>query len=90
MRSAIEAGKRQPPLDLRYLKNEEICKDQTGDSVRARVITFLEQVYNSQAETLPDTRDDAADEALGVFVQDHALKEALEGMPSVDIPKSAQ
>ena len=62
-------------MDLRYLKTAALCKDQTGDSVRARVITFLEQVYNSQAETLPDTRDDAADESLGVFVRDYALKD---------------
>ena len=75
MRNAIEAGKRQPPVDLRGLKSEAICKDQSGDSVRARVITFLEQVYNSQAETLPDTRDDAADESFGVFVRDFAWKD---------------
>eukprot|EP00435_Cladocopium_sp_Y103_P026856 s1526_g6.t1 len=69
------AGQRQPPVDLRYLKSDATCKDQSGDSVRARVITFLEQVYNSQAETLPDTRDDAADESLGVFVRDYTLEE---------------
>ena len=76
MRAAIEAGKRLPPVDLRYLRGTASRTEQTGDSVRARIVTFLEQVYNSQAETLPDTRDDAADESLGVFVKDYTVKDA--------------
>lgn len=50
MRKAIEDGLAAPPVDLRYLKGEMPHADQSGDSQRARIITFLEQVYNSQAK----------------------------------------
>lgn len=75
MRKAIEDGLAAPPVDLRYLKGEMPRADQSGDSQRARIITFLEQVYNSQGENLPDPRDDPADESLGLWVKSFSLKD---------------
>lgn len=75
MRKAIEDGLAAPPVDLRYLKGEMPHADQSGDSQRARIITFLEQVYNSQGENLPDARDDPADESLGLWVKSFSLKD---------------
>lgn len=43
------------PADLRYLR--QAAPNIAGDSVTGRVITFLETLYNSVAETLPDSRD---------------------------------
>ena len=62
MRQAVESGSVAPPCDLRYLKSGR--KDLPGDSVRGRVVTFLEQVYTSQAETLPDFRDSLGDDLV--------------------------
>ncbi|CAK8993643.1 FO synthase subunit 1, partial [Durusdinium trenchii] len=59
---AVESGSVAPPCDLRYLKSGR--KDLPGDSVRGRVVTFLEQVYTSQAETLPDFRDSLGDDLV--------------------------
>ena len=57
LRKAVESFAEIPPPDLRYLQRGVKKYDMTGESSRARVITFLEQVYQSQAETLPDWRD---------------------------------
>ena len=58
----MENGRPSPPVDLRYLKTSGTSMSQvTGESVRARVCTFLEQIYTSQAETLPDIRDEPAE-----------------------------
>ena len=68
IRSAIESDKLAPPADLRYLRGGRSL-DQTGESQKAKVVTFLEQVYQSQAETLPDLEDDpdAADMTVKRF-----------------------
>ena len=59
IRASVEAGRSTAPVDLRYLRGVRKL-DKTGDSQRAHVLTFLEQVYESQAETLPDVRDEPA------------------------------
>lgn len=41
--------------------------DGNADNARQRVMTFLEFVYESQAETLPDYRDDP--KAVGLSVE---------------------
>lgn len=53
---AAREGQTTAPVDLRYLSRpKESVKD---DEVRADVASFLEQLYTSCAETLPDVRDD--------------------------------
>ena len=49
-------GKPGPPADLRYLKRKYSVV--AGDCASARVISYLESLYESVAETLPDVRDD--------------------------------
>ena len=44
------------PMDLRYIKRPK--SRLTGDSATARVTSYLQSVYESVAETLPDIRDD--------------------------------
>lgn len=66
MRRAVEVGRIGPPPDVRYLRGGDKKLDVHGDTVRARIITFLEKVYNSQAETLPDFRDDTLDDSDSV------------------------
>ena len=64
-----------PPADLRYIRGVRKY-DQTGESRRAHVVTFLEQVYQSQAETLPDVRDDT--DVSDVLITSHTFKCGLE------------
>ena len=47
---------------MRYLRAPKA--DMTGESSKGRVVTFLEQIYTSQAETLPDFRDTLGDSDL--------------------------
>lgn len=53
--SAVE-GKDGPPADLRYLKRPKALL--AGDTSPARVSSYLQSVYESVAETLPDVKDD--------------------------------
>ena len=47
-----------PPADLRFLKRAlAVTSESTSE-----VVSFLEQLYNSVAETMPDVRDDTADD----------------------------
>ena len=58
MRKAVDAGLDSPPADLRYLTKP--CQfDADGQS--SSVVSFLSEVYESVAETLPDFRDDTMD-----------------------------
>ena len=59
IRDAVEQGATSPPVDLRFLK--ELPKEAAGGRARARVASFLEAIYSSVAETLPDHRDESAD-----------------------------
>ena len=47
-----------PPADLRFLKRAlAVTSESTSE-----VVSFLEQLCNSVAETMPDVRDDTADD----------------------------
>lgn len=61
MTTSVEAGAVVPPADLRYLKKASNPK---GGSVVGKVITFLQSLYESVAETLPDMRGEADCEAI--------------------------
>lgn len=82
LRSAIEDG-RPLPVDLRYLRGAGASRI-TGDDVRPRIITFLEQVYNSQAETLPDVRDDPSS---SLFVKNFAPDPYAEALLDDAVPE---
>lgn len=58
MHKAVDAGLDAPPADLRYLKKP--CNFD-GDGQTSSVVSFLSEVYQSVAETLPDFRDDTMD-----------------------------
>ena len=56
MKQAVRQGATVAPADMRYIKKP---RSGTGDqSQRAGVVSFLGDLYNSVAETLPDVRDD--------------------------------
>lgn len=60
--AAARAGQVVAPADMRYLKKGLPTKGDDGaESSRGRVVTFLRQVYESVAETLPDVRDETYD-----------------------------
>ncbi|CAK9064704.1 FO synthase subunit 1 [Durusdinium trenchii] len=52
---AVQKGAESPPMDLRFLKQPKAKV--AGETSSARVISFLESIYHSIAETLPDIRD---------------------------------
>ena len=49
-------GRTVPPSDLRYLAKPRMMAQH--HEVRADVVSFLANLYNSCAETLPDVKDD--------------------------------
>ncbi|CAE7708093.1 cofG [Symbiodinium sp. CCMP2592] len=57
---AAKEGKHAPPADLRFLCRPFREKDDRG--VRSEIVSFLESMYQSVAETLPDVRDDPMEE----------------------------
>ena len=61
MTKSVEAGAVVPPADLRYLKKPSNPK---GDSVVGKVLTYLQSLYESVAETLPDMRGEADCESV--------------------------
>ena len=59
---AARAKETLPPADMRYLKKGTPSKaEKKDDTSRARVISYLQGIYDSVAETLPDVRDDTCD-----------------------------
>lgn len=60
LRKAVEEGNSSPPVDLRYLRRPLARLD--AESCRARITSFLEEIYQSVAENLPDVKDSTADD----------------------------
>ena len=56
---AAEKGEDGPPMDLRFLKRPH--SRMVGETATARVTSYLESLYQSVAETLPDVRDRSVD-----------------------------
>jgi len=57
----MREGWPKPPADLRYLRRSQFGRDNAPEAV-TEVITFLESIYNSVAENLPDVRDESWDD----------------------------
>ena len=53
-----------PPADLRYLR--KAASDITAESATGRILTYLQQLYESVAETMPDFRGDDSVETPAV------------------------
>ena len=73
---AAQSGADCAPVDLRYIKRPR--SHTSGEQeVRSSVVSYLNQVYESTAETLPDLRDttfkDADPNSLGISVVDMPL-----------------
>lgn len=60
IREAVDAGATGPPIDMRYIKRTEA----TTPESTSECISFLEGIYESVAETLPDIRDHSMDISL--------------------------
>ncbi|CAK9052510.1 unnamed protein product [Durusdinium trenchii] len=60
--TAVEAGERKPPADLRYLsKSAQHILNPENEELKSGVLSFLESIYSSVAETLPDVGDTITD-----------------------------
>ncbi|CAK9086345.1 FO synthase subunit 1 [Durusdinium trenchii] len=57
MYNAAENGKESAPVDLRFIKKPMSLVGVSAASARADVISYLTNVYESIAESLPDVRD---------------------------------
>ena len=68
---AARDGEAAAPVDLRYLKrpNSRVMTDDAA-STRGDIFSFLQYVYESQAETLPDFRDELKEELGAVTTID--------------------
>ena len=68
--TAVQCGYRSPPVDLRYLKLRKLDNSRNQEIV-SDVVSFLQKVYSSTAETLPDVKDDTLDDTkYFISVQD--------------------
>ena len=70
--SAARKGKYAPPADLRFLKKPFLGNTAEKTAVRSDILSFLQGLYESVAETLPDIRDDAEPDDASVQVFLHA------------------
>ena len=52
--SAIIAGQQSPPLDMRYISKPLACPSEA----RSNIVSYLQGLYDSVAETLPDKLDE--------------------------------
>lgn len=59
MVTAVKAGAIVPPADIRFLRLG--ANPQHGETPASRIISFLQNVYESVAETLPDARKEEHD-----------------------------
>ena len=69
--TAARTGKYAPPADLRFLKKPFAGNTAEKMAVRSDILSFLQGLYDSVAETLPDIRDDTEpdDGSVQVFLQ---------------------
>ena len=70
--SAARKGKYAPPADLRFLKKPFVGNTAEKTAVRSEILSFLQGLYESVAETLPDIRDDTEPDDASVQVFLHA------------------
>ncbi|CAK9111173.1 FO synthase subunit 1, partial [Durusdinium trenchii] len=59
IRKAVQEGATAPPADLRFLKRPK--EKVSGDMPTGKVTSYLETLYQSVAETLPDVKDDGVE-----------------------------
>lgn len=73
---AVQAGNRAAPVDLRYLKKAKFHAEKHEDLL-AGILSFLEQIYCSVAENLPDVRDSGHDDGADPYAL-HAEQSAIQ------------
>ncbi|CAL1165648.1 unnamed protein product [Cladocopium goreaui] len=78
---AAVRGDENPPADMRFVTHEKAHV--TADSSVGQVTTFLQTLYDSVAETLPDVKDD------GLELSFHKGLEGADPYASVDMPAVA-
>ena len=59
--AAVQNGDDGPPVDLRFIAKPLSRVGADSNSVRSDVVSYLNMVYESVAETIPDVRDSAFD-----------------------------
>ena len=86
LRHAVLAGSTTPPMDLRYLSK----KQQRPSHIRSWVHTYLEELYQSEAETLPECLDDADMQWWGDVLEEGEFYNPLVTLPGEDAHRPSQ
>ena len=60
--SAAERDDASPPVDLRFIKRPFDGSDTRSAQTRADIMSYLGSLYESLAETLPDSKDETFDD----------------------------
>ena len=69
-------GDAAPPVDTRYLKKPLSKSGEAVAEIRADVISYLNSLYESLAETLPDSKDETFDDIKPDDVSRQKLRDA--------------
>ena len=72
-------------MDLRFLKRPKTGHDAQKAAVRSDVISFLSNLYESLAETLPDCKDETFDDIL----PENVAREKLTDAYSIELNRQA-
>lgn len=65
-----------PPLDLRYIKRPQDKSCSEPSQARADILSFLNTLYESLAETLPDSKDETFDDIDATQMSQQALTDS--------------
>lgn len=83
--AAVQKDADGPPVDLRFLKRPKTGHDAQKAAVRSDVISFLSNLYESLAETLPDCKDETFDDIL----PENVAREKLTDAYSIELNRQA-
>jgi len=77
---AAQKGAHAPPVDLRFIsKPYARCNRLESESVRADCISYLNTLYQSVAEVIPDWKDDAFDDIDPASLPSSGAQAELDG-----------
>ncbi|CAE7359672.1 unnamed protein product [Symbiodinium sp. CCMP2592] len=90
LHDAVMAGKNNAPVDKRYISKPFSLKNETRE-IRADVTSFLQKLYESVAETMPDVRDSTQDEDdLPLLLRGHTEYDLAEDPYTTELNRQTQ
>lgn len=84
--SAVEREDASPPVDLRFIKRPYDRSDTRSAQTRADILSYLGSLYESLAETLPDSKDQTFEDVDA----EQMTREALTDSYSILLNQSMQ